>query len=70
MIKHTLKILQQNGQHIKCQCCPHVETSQLICCGNQMTAFYMWATLVFNGLTDQTKLHTEQTFLFKVNKKH
>ena len=35
---------------IKCQCCPHIETSQLICCANQLTGFYMRATLIFNGL--------------------
>ena len=32
-------------------CCPQVETIQLICCANQLTGFYMGATLVFNGLT-------------------
>ena len=36
---------------IKCQCCPHVETGQLICPANQLTGFYMSATLAFNGLT-------------------
>ena len=35
---------------IKCQCCPHIETSQLICTANQLTGFYMRATLAFNGL--------------------
>ena len=25
---------------IKCQCCAHIETSQLICCANQFTGFY------------------------------
>ena len=34
----------------KSQCCPHIETSQLICTGNQLTGFYMRATLAFNGL--------------------
>ena len=29
---------------------PHIETSQLICCANQLTDFHMRATLVFNGL--------------------
>ena len=29
---------------------PHVGTSQLICCVNQLTGFYMRATLAFNGL--------------------
>ena len=32
------------------QCCPHIKTSQLICCANQLTGFYMKATLAFNGL--------------------
>ena len=36
---------------IKCQSCPYIETSQLICCANQLTGFYMTATLAFNGLT-------------------
>ena len=35
---------------IKCQCCPHIETSQLICCAHQLTGFYMRETLTFNGL--------------------
>ena len=35
---------------IKCQFCPHVETSQLICFANQLTGFYMKATLGLNGL--------------------
>ena len=35
---------------IECQCCPRTETSQLICCANHLTGFYMRATLAFNGL--------------------
>ena len=35
---------------IQCQCCPHIETSQLICTANQLIGFYMRATLAFNGL--------------------
>ena len=35
---------------IKCQCCPHIENSQLICTANQLTGFFMRATLAFNGL--------------------
>ena len=35
---------------ITCQCCPHIETSQLICTANQLTGFYMGATLALNGL--------------------
>ena len=36
---------------IKCQCCPHIEASQLICTANQLTGFYMRAALALNGLT-------------------
>ena len=35
---------------IKRQCCPHKETSQLICCANQLTGFYMRATQALNEL--------------------
>ena len=35
---------------IKCKRCPHTETSQLICHANQLTAFYLRATLALNGL--------------------
>ena len=38
------------SQPIKCQCCPHIETSQLIGPGNKLTGFYMRATLALNGL--------------------
>ena len=37
-------------QPIKCQCCPHIETRQLICTANQLTGFYMWVTQALNGL--------------------
>ena len=30
-------------------CWPYIETSQLICCVNQLTGFYMRATLALNG---------------------
>ena len=30
---------------------PSTETSQLICCANQLTGFYMRARLVLHGLT-------------------
>ena len=39
---------------IKCQCCTHVETSQLIFTANQLTGFYVRATMVFNGLSIKT----------------
>ena len=35
---------------IKCHCSPHIKTSPLIYCANQLTDFYMRATLVLNGL--------------------
>ena len=41
----------KRSQPIKCQCCHHIETGQLICIANQSTDFYMKATLAFNGLT-------------------
>ena len=33
-----------------CQCCPHIETSQLLCSANQLTGFYRKATLAIIGL--------------------
>ena len=38
-------------QLIKRQSCYHTETSQLICRVNQLTGFYMMATLAFNELS-------------------
>ena len=35
---------------IKRQSCHHIETSQLICSANQLTGFYMMATLALNEL--------------------
>ena len=35
---------------IKCQCCTHIATSQLIYRANQLTGFYMRATLALYGL--------------------
>ena len=29
---------------------PHIEISQLICCVNHLTGFYIRATMAFNGL--------------------
>ena len=44
------KVMNSNTRLTKCQCYPHRETSQLICCANQLTSFYVTATLAFNGL--------------------
>ena len=41
----------------------HIETSQLICYANQLTGFYMMATLAFNGL-NTGKLANKVSFLF------
>ena len=38
---------------IKCQCCPDIETSQLICTANQLTDFHMKAIQALNGLNNQ-----------------
>ena len=35
----------------KWQCCRHIENSQLTCCANQLTGFYVRARLAFNVLT-------------------
>ena len=37
---------------IKRQICDYIETSQLICSANQLTGFYMTATLAFNELME------------------
>ena len=41
---------QSDVESIKCQRCPHIETSQLKYTVNQLTGFYMRATLALNGL--------------------
>ena len=50
MFRFRLRHQTSDAQSIKCQCCTHMETSQLICCANQLTGFYMRATLALNGL--------------------
>ena len=35
---------------MNCQCCSHMETSQLICTANRLTGFYVGATLAANEL--------------------
>ena len=44
---------------IKHQCCPHIEISQLICYANQLTGFYMRATLAFNGLISHSIIFSD-----------
>ena len=44
-------VIKQKTQYlIKCQSCHYMETSQLICYANQLTGFYMMATLAFNEI--------------------
>ena len=57
LVNHTTKTIHDHHHHHhhhyhhirNISCCPHVETGQLICCANQLTGFYMRATLAFNG---------------------
>ena len=51
--RFKLEDLKTPSQPIKCQRYPHIETSHLICCANQLTGFYMRATLGLNGLSLQ-----------------
>ena len=51
MVHGTTNFRLISSQPIKCQCCPHVENSQLICCANQLTGFYRRATLTLKGLS-------------------
>ena len=48
----TIKLVPQGIYiwPIKCQCCPPIESSQLICTANHLTGFYRRATL--NGLNE------------------
>ena len=47
---YETKISKSYQYRIKCQYCPHIETSQLICTANQLTGFYMRATLAMNAI--------------------
>ena len=40
---------------IKRQSCHHIETRQLICSADQLTSFYMMATMAFNELMEVVK---------------
>ena len=44
--------MYQQISPIKCHCCPHIQTSLLICCTNQLSGSYMRDTLTFNGLSN------------------
>ena len=50
---------QSDVESIKCQCFPHIETSQLNCTGNQLTGFYMRTTLALNGLNSRRNGYIE-----------
>ena len=47
-IKNVLRVLAFNP--LSASFCPHIETSQLICTGNQLTGFCMRAKLALKGL--------------------
>ena len=55
-------ILEYFHQPIKRQCSPHIETSQLICTADQLTGFYMRATLALNGIIFQLVYNYESRF--------
>ena len=44
------------------KCCHHIETSQLICCANQLIGLYMRATLALNGLNLYWRQRSLATF--------
>ena len=46
------------------QYCPHIETNQLICCVNQLTGFYMRATLAFNTFRKTLVMTLSLLYLF------
>ena len=48
------------------QVLPHIETSQLICYANPLTAFYMRATLEFNGLKKQMQ-YSRHIYICKIH---
>ena len=51
MLINSLKLVEL----IKCQSCRNIETNQLIFSANQLTCFYMMATLAFNELILELK---------------
>ena len=59
--QNTSKIIRP----IKCQCCPHIETSELIYTATQLACFYMRATLAFNGLITEVYSQLNHNFLRK-----
>ena len=48
--KHPCQSLLLTLEPLNDQCSHHIESSQLICRANQLTAFYMMGTLVVKGL--------------------
>ena len=50
-------------QPIKCQCCPHIETRQLICTENYLIDFHMRATLVLDGLINLSRPRTTSNII-------
>ena len=50
-------------KRVKCQCCPHIETSHLIFCTKQLTGFYMRAALALIGLLQVIKKDTKTNII-------
>ena len=57
LIEKRCNLIGQEHLPIKCQGCPDIETSQLICRAHQLTGFYMRATLARNGLNSEKINH-------------
>ena len=55
--KGSSSYFASNINGIKSPSCHHIETIQLICSANQLTAFYMMATLAFNELMDFERIN-------------
>ena len=49
------------------QCCPDMETSQLICTANQLTGFYVGATLALNGLNPKSDDSMKTDLMFPIS---
>ena len=54
---------------LKCQRCPHIDTSQLMCSANQLTGFYMRTTLALDGLSLLIRDHSFSTYAQNFPKK-
>ena len=58
---NTAQKIKISINSFKRQSCHHIETSQLVCRANQLTGFYMMATLAFNELRISSVNMTKST---------